>query len=193
MVIASKNKGKINEIRQILETRGIELCSAFDYPELGEIEETGSTLKENALIKAKETFRITGQPSLADDSGLEVEALDGRPGVHSSRYAGFNADDAQNVEKLLEELSSVRNPADRKARFISVLAYIDAGGVTFFEGVCEGRIATSRRGASGFGYDPVFIPDGKDITYAEMPSVEKNRISHRGKAVAQFRDFIRNR
>lgn len=179
-------------MRQILEPLGIDLFSAYDYPELTEIEETGSTLKENALIKAKETFRITGVPSLADDSGLEVDALNLLPGVHSARYAGPDADDHKNVEKLLAELSSQQNPNNRKARFKCVLAYVDSGNVHYFEGVCEGNITTVRSGSSGFGYDPVFKPKGYDTTFAEMSADEKNRISHRGKALSAFKEFIRN-
>ncbi|MEX1137044.1 MAG: RdgB/HAM1 family non-canonical purine NTP pyrophosphatase, partial [Balneolales bacterium] len=190
MVLASKNKGKIAEMRQLLESLDIELRSAFDYPELTDIRETGATMKENALIKARETFRITEGPSLADDSGLEVDALNLQPGVYSARYAGPDASDAQNVGKLLRELNAYQSAESRKARFKCVLAYMDQNGARCFEGVCEGHIANSRRGSSGFGYDPVFIPEGYDITFAEMGAEEKNKISHRGKALAKFREFM---
>ncbi|MEX0779676.1 MAG: RdgB/HAM1 family non-canonical purine NTP pyrophosphatase [Balneolales bacterium] len=190
MVLASKNKGKIAEMQQILEPMGIELHSAFGYPELTEIEETGSTFKENALIKARETFRITGEPSLADDSGLQVDALDLRPGVYSARYAGPDADDAQNVEKLLRELKAHTTPESRTARFKCVLVYIDQKGTHYFEGTCEGHIAATRSGSSGFGYDPVFVPKGYDVTFAGMDAGEKNKISHRGRALEKFKEFL---
>ncbi|MEX0928783.1 MAG: RdgB/HAM1 family non-canonical purine NTP pyrophosphatase [Balneolales bacterium] len=191
MVLASRNRGKISEMHQMLNPLGIELQTALDYPQLADIKETGSTLKENALIKARTAFYITGHPSLADDSGLEVDALDGRPGVHSARYAGPGADDIKNIDKLLEELSLCRGPENRKARFRTVLAYVDSEGSRIFEGRCEGHIASVGKGRSGFGYDPVFVPDGHAITFAEMDAEEKNRISHRGQAMAAFREFIR--
>ncbi|MEX0686424.1 MAG: RdgB/HAM1 family non-canonical purine NTP pyrophosphatase [Balneolales bacterium] len=193
MILASTNKGKISEMRQILEPLGIDLYSAIDYPDLTDIKETGLTFKENALLKAKETFRITGQPSLADDSGLEVDALKGEPGIYSARYAGPESDDKKNVIKLLAELEPYQVFSERTARFRTVLAYVDQDNIYYFEGLCDGHIAKYPRGTSGFGYDPVFIPEGYKISFAEMNREEKNKISHRGKAVKAFREFIQAR
>lgn len=157
-----------------------------------DIEETGNTLHENAEIKARFAWEKTGLPALADDTGLEVDALAGRPGVHSARYAGPGADALQNRRKLLDELRHAADPAARTARFRTVLVYIgppQSGGppdTRTYEGICEGRIITGERGSAGFGYDPLFLPNGFDETFAEMDAAEKNRISHRGRALRKF-------
>jgi XTP/dITP diphosphohydrolase len=178
LVVASKNLDKVTEIRQILTEAGIpsEVAMDLDWPE---VEETGSTLEENALLKARAVAAATGLPSLADDTGLEVDALGGAPGVETARYAGPGASYAANVERLLADLKK----ADRReARFRTVVALAGpAGWVVTAEGVLEGRIARVPRGSGGFGYDPIFEVDHR--TLAELPAEEKNRLSHRARAL----------
>ena len=157
-----------------------------------DVEESGDTLDENAKIKARFAWEKTGLPALADDTGLEVDVLAGRPGVHSARYAGPAADALQNRRKLLDELRHVTDTAARTARFRTVLVYVgplQAGGsadIRTYEGICKGRIISVERGGAGFGYDPLFLPDGYNETFAEMDAAEKNRISHRGQALRKF-------
>lgn len=189
IVLASRNQHKIEELRAVLKELGIELKSALDFPQLKEVEEDKSTLEGNALKKARYVYEETGLPALADDTGLEVDALDGRPGVYSARYAGENATYQDNVDKLLEELDDV--PAkNRGARFRTVVAFVTDTGAYTFEGICPGTILTGPRGDKGFGYDPVFRPEGYDLTFAELDQEEKNRISHRGRAIAKFITFL---
>jgi XTP/dITP diphosphohydrolase len=187
MILATKNRHKLEEMRLALEGMGIDLRSAFEFADLPEVVEDADTLKGNALKKARETFILTGITSVADDTGLEVDALGGRPGVWSARYAGEGATYAMNVDKLLAELSDV--PIDRRtARFRTVIAVAGPAGEWTVDGVCEGEILTERIGKGGFGYDPVFRPAGYDRSFAEMSIEEKNLISHRGKALKAFRD-----
>lgn len=178
LVIATKNPGKLIEISQIVEEVGLagEIVTGLDWPDVAE---TADTLEGNALLKARAVAQATGLPALADDSGLEVTALDGKPGVHTARYAGPDATYADNNAKLLDELSGVE---DRSARFRTVvaLAFPREDPVTA-EGSLDGRIAEAGRGEGGFGYDPVFEVDGQ--TLAEMGEVEKNRLSHRSRAL----------
>lgn len=178
LVIATKNPGKLVEISRIVEEFGLagDIVTGLDWPDVAE---TADTLEGNALLKARAVAQATGLPALADDSGLEVTALDGKPGVHTARYAGPDATYADNNAKLLEELSGV---ADRSARFRTVvaLAFPEEDAVTA-EGFLDGRIAEAVRGEGGFGYDPVFEVDGQ--TLAEMGDVEKNRLSHRSRAL----------
>ena len=174
-------------MRLALEGMGIDLRSAFEFADLPEVVEDADTIEGNALKKARETFILTGITSVADDTGLEVDALGGRPGVWSARYAGEGATYAMNVDKLLAELSDV--PIDRRtARFRTVIAVAGPAGEWTVDGVCEGEIMTERIGEGGFGYDPVFRPAGYDRSFAEMSIEEKNLISHRGKALKAFRD-----
>lgn len=187
ILIATRNRHKLEEMRLALEGMGIELRSAFDFADLPDVVEDADTLEGNALKKARETFVLTGITSVADDTGLEVDALGGRPGVWSARYAGEGATYAMNVDKLLAELSDV--PIDRRtARFRTVIAVAGPAGEWTVDGVCEGMILTERVGDAGFGYDPVFRPEGYDRSFAEMTMEEKNLISHRGKALKAFRD-----
>lgn len=187
MILATKNRHKLEEMRLALEGMGIDLRSAFEFADLPEVVEDADTLEGNALKKARETFILTGITSVADDTGLEVDALGGRPGVWSARYAGEGATYAMNVDKLLAELSDV--PIDRRtARFRTVIAVAGPAGEWTVDGVCEGEILTERIGEGGFGYDPVFRPAGYDRSFAEMSIEEKNLISHRGKALKAFRD-----
>ncbi len=188
LVLASRNPHKIGELRAILEELGIELLSSLDFPELEEVDEDQPTLEGNALKKARYVYQRTGFPSLSDDTGLEVDALNGSPGVYSARYAGEEATYQDNVQKLLSEMSGKES---RTARFRTVLALVDETKEYTFEGICEGVILEEQRGDNGFGYDPVFRPEGFDLSFAELDVSVKNRISHRGRAIQQFVEFLR--
>lgn len=187
LIFATNNPHKLNEIRHILEGR-VEIVGLDEIGCQEDIPETADTLQGNALLKAEFVHKRYGLPCFADDTGLEVEALGGAPGVHSARYAGEPTNADANVRKLLEALSGVPHP--RKACFRTVIALIDDRGKHFFEGKIEGTIASERRGSGGFGYDPVFIPEGHTLSFAEMGEETKNQISHRALAVAQLRDFL---
>lgn len=182
LVLASHNQGKIDELSQMLAPYGVKILSARDL-KLPDVEETGETFAENAALKAETISEYTGMPCLADDSGLCVDALDGRPGVYSARYA---ADNNARINKLIGELKE-SGKADWSAHFSCVLALkIPHQKTKFFEGRVDGKIIENRRGSEGFGYDPVFVPDGYERTFAEMSKEEKAKISHRGKALLQF-------
>lgn len=190
LFIASKNKGKIDEIKEILSGMMFEFKSLLELNEYDVIEETGKTFEENALIKAQKVFEYTRTLTLADDSGLEVDALNGEPGVYSARYAGENATDEKNCGLLLDKMKNVLHEK-RKAHFKCVIAlYNGNNNSNLFKGLCEGKIILEKRGMNGFGYDPLFVPDGFDRTFAELDSETKNRISHRGKALAKLRDYL---
>ena len=177
LLIATKNRHKVEEIFAILRVPGLRLYSMHDYPDLPDVEEDGATFEANAAKKALALARVTGLWALADDSGLEVETLDGAPGVYSARYAGEPVNYHANNRKLLEAL---RGAHDRRARFRSVLALASpTGECRTVEGRCSGHIGMEERGAGGFGYDPLFIPDGYAQTFAEMSAKLKNMISHR--------------
>ena len=185
IVAATGNKHKLEEYRQLLDGQNVELKSLLDYPNYTEPEENGSTFKENASIKAVAACKYCDVPAFADDSGLEVAALDGRPGIHSSRYA---ATDSERIAKLLGEMEGV---TDRSARFVCVIAIAANGEVIeTFEGEVKGTILTAPRGENGFGYDPVFQPEGFDKSFAELTQEEKNRISHRARAYAKALEFV---
>lgn len=188
--LASGNPHKIEELRQLLEPLQIHIRSTRDLNDTEEVEEDQPDLAGNALKKARYWHGVTGLPSLADDTGLEVDALNGAPGVYSARYAGEDVTYAENVEKLLRELDG---KTDRKARFRTVIAYVTNQGEQIFEGVCEGVITTEPKGEKGFGYDPVFRPNGYSETFAELSAEVKNRISHRGKALEKFVEWIQGR
>ncbi len=192
LLIATRNAHKLTEIRQIFALPGLEIVSAFDFPDVPDVVEDGETLEANAIKKAVTLALATGLWSMADDTGLEVDALDGAPGVYSARYAGENVDYAANNRKLLAELDGV---TDRTAQFRCVMALSEPNGrAQYVEGICSGRIAHKCSGTNGFGYDPLFVPDGFDRTFAELSSEEKNRISHRGRALDEARrawpDFL---
>lgn len=182
---ASQNVNKIREIRSLL-PGGFEV-SGIDEVTSAELEETGATLEENALQKATFVANATGRPAFADDTGLEVDALNGAPGVVSARYAGEQKSAADNVAKLLAELEGKRN---RKAQFRTVIAYVNGKQNFLFEGIVEGKIAEKPRGKEGFGYDPVFIPEGSSKTFAEMSLEEKNTWSHRARALKKLIEFL---
>lgn len=193
IVIASNNKGKIAEFKQLFERDNIEILSLADLTvEIGDIEETGDTFQENAQLKAETVSQIIDAPVIADDSGLVVDALDGEPGVYSARYAGEPTDDIKNYEKLLNEMKDVTT-ANRTARFVAVLALAKPGAETvYFEGYCEGKIACKAQGEFGFGYDPVFIPNGYELTMAQLDQVAKNKISHRFHALKKLNEWLQS-
>lgn len=187
LIFATNNQHKLSEIRHIL--AGIaEIVSLNDIGCDEDIPETADTLEGNALLKAQFVYERYGLPCFADDTGLEVEALAGAPGVYSARYAGDSCDAEANMQKLLQALIDIPQP--RNARFRTVIALINAQGEYFFEGKIEGSIATERRGTAGFGYDPIFVPTGGTLSFAEMGEDAKNQISHRALAVAKLRDFL---
>lgn len=190
LVLATRNPGKVREMAALLADLGVTMRSLFDVPGAPEVEEDGRTFAENAVKKAETIARFTGLPALADDSGLEVDALGGAPGVFSARYAGEGASDAANNEKLLAALAGV--PAERRtARYRCVLALAAPGMPTVtVEGVCEGRIAEQPRGTGGFGYDPLFYLPGRGKTMAELRPEEKNAISHRGQALRRLKALL---
>ncbi|WP_372846020.1 XTP/dITP diphosphatase [Pontiella sp.] len=181
LVIATRNAHKLEEIHAIFDFQGLEVLSAFDFPEIPEVVEDADTFEGNAIKKAVEIAKATGCWSLADDSGLEVEALGGAPGVYSARYAGEPCSYEANNEKLLAELADKK---DRSARFRTVIALSDPGGsAQTVSGECPGVIIDKQRGDHGFGYDPLFVPDGFSETFAELDPSVKNRISHRANAL----------
>jgi XTP/dITP diphosphohydrolase len=183
LILATRNQDKIREITQILKPRRFRILSHHDFPQLPPAVENGETLEENSLKKARVFYDYTKIASLADDTGLEVHALGGRPGIYSSRYAGLGATYADNVRKLLSEMENL-SESDRTAVFRSVVVIIDGEGkIHRAEGRLHGRIATEPRGEGGFGYDPVFFLPPYGRTLAELPPEEKNRIGHRGVAV----------
>ncbi len=191
ILLATNNPHKAGELAAILaETGDIEVMTLGDLPAPpGEPVEDGDTLESNAYIKAREIFAATGIPTIADDTGLEVTGLAGAPGVRSARFAGESATYADNCEKLTAELAAIPD-ANRTARFRTVICYTDGMRTLFAEGSVEGEIVGAPRGEGGFGYDPLFRPYGSDRTFAEMSSEEKNRISHRGLALASLRAIL---
>jgi XTP/dITP diphosphohydrolase len=194
IVLATRNKKKIEEIQRITADLPVTILSLDDFPDCPETVEDRNTFEGNAMKKAMEVCRFTGKAALADDSGLEVDALGGAPGVYSARYAGGSGsgNDARNYEKLLDEL---RNVPDEKrgARFVCCMGLAFPNGTTrAFFGDVKGSISREPRGKTGFGYDPVFIPEGYKRTFAEMAGDEKDKISHRGKAIEKLAEFIRS-
>ena len=171
--------------------QGLIVLSLDNFPEVGEIEETGATLLENSLLKARTVHRITGLPAIADDTGLEVDALDGAPGVFSARFAGENATYADNVNKLLLDMVSVAENL-RTARFRTVASFVDGDRELWTDGVIKGEITREARGAGGFGFDPIFEVTQTGKTFAEMTVKEKNKISHRGLALRKMRELLTN-
>jgi len=190
LVLATRNDGKIREIIELLSGLPIKILTHEDFHQWPELEETGSTFEENAEAKASALSEMSGLPALADDSGLEVDALGGRPGVISARYAGTQGDSAANIALLLEEMKGVPIQ-ERGARFVCVIALTGPSVPTLeIRDTCEGAISETARGEGGFGYDPVFIPMGMDRTMAQLPLEEKNAISHRGKALRRLRTML---
>jgi len=191
LVLATRNRHKVEELSAMLSELPVNILSFHDFPNMPDVVEDGATLTENAIKKASAVASFTGLPSLADDTGLEVDALDGAPGVRSARFAGEAANWQENNRKLLSDLNGVEESA-RAAAFRCVVALAVQGDeeVRTVEGVTHGVILEAPRGRGGFGYDPLFLPDGHDLTYAEMPSDEKNAVSHRGKAIKSARALV---
>ena len=193
VILASRNKGKIKEIGDILGRYDMIVVSRDDAGlPIDEVEETGETFEENSYIKAKAILDVAGVPTVADDSGLMVDALGGAPGVYSARYAGENCTYEDNNRKLLDALADVPDEK-RSARFVSVITMLWPDGRKIVaRGECEGRILTETRGEGGFGYDPLFVPEGYDISFGEMSPEEKNKISHRAKALMKLESILEN-
>lgn len=189
LVFATGNPGKIREAQEILGD-GIQIVTAASLGVTEDIPETGSTLKENSLQKAQYIYERTGMDCFADDSGLEVDLLDGAPGVETARYAGPSKEPAKNIAKLLDEMA-LRGGEPRSARFRTCVTLILGGEPHFFDGVMEGRIGHEKAGSGGFGYDPIFIPEGFAQTNAELGKEVKNAISHRGKALRKMAQFLK--
>ncbi len=192
LVLASHNENKVEELTLFLSGLNLEVLTLRHFPSVPKVAEDGATFQENALKKANAIYLATKIPALADDSGLEVFFLNGRPGVRSARYAGDDAKDEQNNEKLLGEMLGVP-PRRRRAQFRAVLALVGNGFEDITEGICMGKLAEGPRGTNGFGYDPIFIPDDFSRTYAELTPDEKNRISHRGRAFRALEEILRGR
>ena len=190
LLIATKNAGKLKEFENLLADLPVQLCSLNDIPNVLEPEETGATFAANAALKANSYALQTGLRALADDSGLEVAALNNAPGVLSARYAGENATDKDRIEKLLKELKNIH---ERRARFVCAMAVADETGETQFmtQGFCDGKIALTARGVNGFGYDSIFIPDGFIHTFGELSGNVKQKISHRAQATKKIIQQLR--
>jgi len=182
VVIATHNKDKLKELKKGFSTLTIDLVDLFSFPEVGEIIEDGKTLKENALIKAKAVYDITGFPAIADDTGLEVDALGGEPGVFTARFAGENCSYSDNVNKMLKVMKNIKK-SERGAIFKTVMAFYDGKEELFAEGFVKGIITENKKGLAGFGYDPIFYVLEEGKTFAEMTIEQKNIISHRGRAI----------
>ena len=188
IIFASKNEGKVREVNNILNDLNIHLVSLSDMPEKIEIVEDGKSFEENALMKARIVFERFNIPVIADDSGLVVEQLYGEPGIYSARYAGDEADDKTNNIKLLKELENYPEP--HKAKFVCAAVYLDGKETITARGEFTGRIIDEERGNNGFGYDPLFMPDGYKVTSAELDPEIKNRISHRFNAFAKLKEIL---
>ncbi len=186
IIFATHNPHKVKEIRKLISSN-IQIRSLVDLEYHAEIAETGATLEENAEIKAKTIYEVFQVPVFAEDTGLEVASLGGRPGVRSARYAGEERDAHANMDLILSQL---QESTDRKARFRTVIAYIDKKGTHLFEGIVKGTILLEKRGSYGFGYDPIFQPWGKSNSFAQMTDEEKNQISHRARAMQRFLSWI---
>ncbi|MFH1050117.1 MAG: RdgB/HAM1 family non-canonical purine NTP pyrophosphatase [bacterium] len=198
LLLGSNNKYKASEIKQIFEETGLRPDSTSDFSvkilsdvlnEFFDVVEDGDTLEENAFKKANEYFQITNIPCFADDTGLEIDALNGSPGVKSARFAGEDCIDKNNRKKVLELLKNIPD-GKRTAQFRTVICFVDSKQTKYIEGVCKGKIIYEERGTNGFGYDSIFVPVGFGKTFAEMDADEKNLISHRGNAIRKFAEFI---
>lgn len=189
-VIATRNKKKLEEIKRILEGIPLKLYTLTDFPDCPEVEEDADTFEGNAIKKTVAVAAFTKKSAIADDSGLEVYALNGAPGVFSARYSGEGADDRKNLVKLLSEMEEVEDEK-RGARFVCCIALgFPDGRVEVFEGYVEGKIGRQPTGFNGFGYDPVFYPEGYDTTFAEISAEEKDKLSHRGRALRKLREYL---
>ncbi|MBF0285838.1 MAG: XTP/dITP diphosphatase [Magnetococcales bacterium] len=193
ILLATRNRKKLAELQRVTAGLDVQWLTLEQFPDCPEVEETGSTFLENARLKAEAVSLHAGVAALADDSGLVVDALDGAPGVRSARYAGPGATDADNCALLLNQLQPTPE-GRRAARFVCVLALVEPGGEPhFFEGRVEGRIAFHPAGENGFGYDPLFLPEGHDRAFAEMTPSEKDSMSHRGRALRMLKEHLQTR
>ena len=189
LVLATHNLHKQKEMNSILSSLKIHIVGLDEFPQVGDIEETGTTLIENAFIKARYVHKLTGLASIADDTGLEVDALDGAPGVYSARYAGQNPTYEENCEKLLYNLRDF--PVEKRvAKFRTVVAFVDGEEEHYTEGIVKGLITDKYKGEGGFGYDSIFMPDSLGLTYAQMDTTKKNSMSHRFKALKKMKKFL---
>ena len=191
IVLATHNHDKEIELQYSLRGLGVEICLLSEYPDIGDIEETGTTLLENSLLKAHTVHDRTGLPAIADATGLEVDALDGAPGVYSARFSGADATYEDNVNKLLSVMEEVSEER-RSARFRTVISFVDGNQELWTEGHIDGKIIDFPRGNAGFGYDPVFYIPQLEKTFAELSTEEKNKISHRGLALQKLRKILVN-
>ncbi|PYS52107.1 MAG: non-canonical purine NTP pyrophosphatase, RdgB/HAM1 family [Acidobacteria bacterium] len=193
LLIATRNEGKVAELRPMLVELPLSLRSLKEFPEIDEVEETGTTFSENAALKARSYAEQTRLWTLSDDSGLEVYALGGAPGVYSARYGGADLSYDERIKRLLDELSQTGSD-DRRARFVCVIAIANAQGeiINLSTGTCEGTIARAPRGTNGFGYDPIFVPDDYEQTFGELLAEIKEKISHRAIALEAARSFLQN-
>lgn len=191
ILIATTNRGKLNDIREILKDLNLDIISFLDFKDYPDVEETGETFEANARLKAEAAFEKYKIPSIADDSGLSVDQLNGAPGVISARYAGENSTDADNNEKLIRELE--KHPEPHLAKYICVAVYYDGKEFMLSYGECKGKIIKNGRGSNGFGYDPYFITDGFELTMGEMSLEEKNQVSHRKRAFEKLKNILEKR
>lgn len=190
VIIATKNKGKAKEFERLFSKYGMEVKTLIDFPDVPDIEETGETFEENAIIKAEAIAKLANSFVVADDSGLVIDALGGRPGVYSARYAGAEKNDEDNIDKVLSEMEAV-NEEERTARFYCALAMAGPDFETItVNGTCEGMILNERRGSEGFGYDPIFFVPSEGKTMAEMSPERKNELSHRAAAMKNLEPYI---
>lgn len=188
LIFATHNKNKVNEVKAVFSAYDVLSLADIDYHH--DIQETENTFVGNALLKARHVFEIFRTPVFADDSGLEVTALGGAPGVYSARYAGENKNHAKNNNKLIEALEKTTN---REAQFKTIIAYVDGADEHTFEGVIKGKIAHHISGSGGFGYDPIFIPEGYDMTFGELPNAVKLQLSHRSRAIAKLCEYLNSK
>lgn len=192
VIIATKNRGKAKEFVEMFEPLGYSVKTLLDYPEIEDVEETGTTFEENAVLKAETVSKLLGKVVISDDSGLMVDALEGRPGVYSARYAGEQKNDQENMDKVLKELEGVPLE-ERTARFCCTLAIANPeSGTQTFTGNCEGTILEEKRGEYGFGYDPIFFVAEEGKAMAELPPEKKNSISHRANALKKLKEQLSN-
>ena len=193
LLVATNNEGKVLELKKLLSDFPLRLRSLREFADVSDVKETGKSFQENAAIKARNYALQTNLWALADDSGLEVEALHGVPGIFSARYAGENATDRENINKLQSELNK-KQPADKFARFVCAMALADEKGEVKFvaKGICDGKISLEARGNKGFGYDPIFIPEGFSETFAELSGDIKQQISHRARALRKIIQYLRD-
>ncbi|NQV72750.1 RdgB/HAM1 family non-canonical purine NTP pyrophosphatase [bacterium] len=187
LLVSTRNQHKLDEIHAIMSGTAVELLSLASFPSAPEVVEDADTLEGNASKKSDQLFAFTGLDTVADDTGLEVMALNGAPGVYSARFAGENSTDQQNRDLLLTKLHGIQ---DRQAQFRTIIAFTTGSGTFLFEGSCKGRIALAETGTYGFGYDSIFIPDGFNQSFAEMDASQKNQVSHRSRALKRFSSYL---